>query len=141
MGTDPREYSFPLTEKATRMHADPRPHVVETARPDELVLLLFGGAVRFGREAVMAFEAGDRDRGLARIARVRAILHELDDKLDRKAGTIGRHLGAIYDYLLRRLDPDSVTAEGTREVISDIETLAETWSVLVERRDAELAEA
>jgi hypothetical protein len=27
------------------------------------------------------------------------------------------------------------------EVVSDIETLAQTWSVLVERRDAELAAA
>lgn len=123
------------------MHRDPRPATLESARPDELVLMLFGGAVRFGREAVAAFDAGDEDLALARVARVRAILQELDRNLDRRAGTIGRHLGAIYDYLLRRLSVTEVGRTAMFEVVSDIETLAQTWSVLVERRDAELAAA
>lgn len=103
--------------------------------------MLFGGAVRFGREAVAAFDAGDEETALARVARVRAILQELDRNLDRRAGTIGRHLGAIYDYLLRRLSVREVSRDAMFEVISDVETLAQTWSVLVERRDAELASA
>lgn len=120
------------------MHADPRLET-DSARPDELVLMLFEGAARFGRQAVAAYDAG-RDAE-ASVDRVRAILQELDRNLDRRAGTIGRHLGAIYDYLLRRLAGPEVGRDAMSEVVSDIETLAQTWSVLVERRDAELAAA
>jgi len=123
------------------MHADPRSETVESARPDELVLMLFEGAVRFGREAIAEFDAGRGREAEASVGRVRAILLELDRNLDRRAGTIGRHLGAIYDYLLRRLSGPEVGREAMFEVVSDIETLAQTWSVLVERRDAELAAA
>lgn len=122
------------------MHADPRLENAESARPDELVLMLFEGAVRFGRQAVAAYDAGRADAE-AHVERVRAILQELDRNLDRRAGTIGRHLGAIYDYLLRRLAGPEVGRDAMSEVVSDIETLAQTWSVLVERRDAELAAA
>lgn len=103
--------------------------------------MLFAGAVRFGREAIAAYDADNEELALARVARVRAILQELDRTLDRRAGTIGRHLGAIYDYLLRRIDAHEVARDAMFEVVSDIETLAQTWSVLVERRDAELAAA
>ncbi len=121
------------------MQSDPRPETIESARPDELVLMLFEGAVRFGRQAVADLDA-DRDEEAARaVGRVRAILTELDHSLNRDAGVVSRHLAAIYDYLMRRLSAPVVERDAILEVVSDIETLAETWSVLVARHDAALA--
>lgn len=121
------------------MHTDPNPDAIATARPDELILMLFEGAVRFGRQSVAQLDA-DQDAAAAEsVARVRAILTELDESLDRDAGAISRHLAAIYDYLIRRLSAPVVERDTILEVVGDIETLAQTWAVLVERQDAELA--
>lgn len=120
------------------MH-DPRPETIAAARADELVLMLFEGAVRFGREAVAALDAGDDVTARQRIVRVQAILAELDGGLDRGAGPVGRHLAAIYDYLMRRLTAPDAGRDAVLEVVTDIETLADAWAELVARRAAELA--
>lgn len=123
------------------MHTDPNPDVIASARPDELILMLFEGAVRFGRDCVRHLDA-DRDAAASEsLMRVRDILTELDANLDRNAGAISRHLAAIYDYLIRRLSTPVVERDTILEVVGDIETLAQTWAVLVKRHDAELAAA
>jgi flagellar biosynthetic protein FliS len=99
--------------------------------------MLFEGAVRFGDEARAAFEAGDRDRGEALVGRVRAIVEELETGLNPEAGSISRHLAAIYDYVLRRLDPGTVDADTLGEVTADLAVLCEAWTALVVERSAE----
>jgi flagellar protein FliS len=119
------------------MHSDPSPDTVLNASPERLVLMLFEGAVRFGDEARAAFEAGDRDRGEALVGRVRAIVEELETGLNPEAGSISRHLAAIYDYVLRRLDPGTVDADTLGEVTADLAVLCEAWTALVVERSAE----
>ena len=119
------------------MHSDPSPENVQNASPEGLVLMLFEGAVRFGREARAALEAGDRDRGEALAGRVRAIVQELEKGLNPGAGSISRHLAAIYEYVLRRLDPATVDARTLDEVTADLQVLCEAWTALVEERRAE----
>jgi flagellar protein FliS len=123
------------------MPIDPRPETIESARPDELVLMLFEGAVRFGGQAVDAFDEGRDADAAALVGRVTAILEELDRSLDRGVGTVGRQLGAIYDYLLRKLRATHVDRVAVAEVVADVADLAETWAVLVSRNEAELAAA
>lgn len=123
------------------MLTDPTPEQILAARPDELVLLLFNGAADFGRQAVAHMDADRDDEASESLGRVRAILVELDNTIDRDAGAMGRHLAAIYEYLMRRISAPVVERADLVEVISDIETLGEAWQTLVERRDAELATA
>lgn len=123
------------------MLTDPTPEQILSARQDELVLLLFQGAARFGRDTVAHMDA-DRDaEATESLQRVRAILIELDSTIDRDAGAMGRHLAAIYEYLMRRISAPVVDRADLIEVISDMETLGDAWHTLVERRDAELAAA
>jgi flagellar protein FliS len=118
------------------MHSSPSLEQVQSASPEDLVLMLFEGAVGFGRQAEQALAGGDREKGAALVGRVRAIVEELDRGLNPAAGSITRHLGAIYEYVLRRLDPDTVDAATVGEVIADLLVLCEAWSALVAERRA-----
>lgn len=122
------------------MHSTPSPEQVRTASPEDLVLMLFEGAVSFSRQAEQALLRGDRAGGAALVGRVRAIVEELDRGLNPAAGSITRHLGAIYEYVLRRLEPDTVDAVTVGEVIADLLVLCEAWSALCAERRAEAAE-
>ena len=122
------------------MPISPSPEQVSTASPEDLVLMLFEGAVRFGRQTQQAIADGDRATGAPLVGRVRAIVHELDRGLNPAAGSITRHLGAIYEYVLRRLEPDTVDAVTMGEVIADLTVLCEAWTALVAERRAELPE-
>ena len=116
------------------MHSTPSPEQVQSASPEDLVLMLFEGAVRFGHQAQDALNAGDRDAGSVLVGRVRAIVEELDRSLNPAAGSITRHLSAIYEYVLRRLEPDTIDATTLGEVIADLQVLCEAWTALVAER-------
>lgn len=119
------------------MHRDPRSERVEQASPEELILMLFEGAVGFGNEARDALAGGDRATAEYKAGRVRAIVRELDGALNHEAGTISGHLAAIYDYVLRRLAPEDLDDACLAEVVADLEALAETWATVVARQSAE----
>ena len=123
------------------MHSLPSHEQVQTASPEDLVLMLFEGAVRFGHEAQEALAANDRGTAAILVGRVRAIVDELDRSLNPAAGSITRHLSAIYEYVLRRLEPDTIDATTLREVIADLEVLCEAWTALVAERRNEQAQA
>lgn len=112
------------------MPSDSSPEQVPSAPSDDLVLMLFEGAVRFGREAGAAIAAGERRRGRQLVGRVRAIVEELDRALNPEAGTITHHLAAIYQYVLRRVGPGDVDAATLDEVVDDLEVLREAWTAL-----------
>ena len=119
------------------MHSTPSPEQVRSASPEDLVLMLFEGAVRFGRQAQEALARDDREAGAALAGRVRAIVEELDRGLNPAAGTITRHLSAIYEYVLRRLQPATIDADTLGEVIADLQVLCEAWTALVAERRAD----
>ena len=123
------------------MHSTPSPEQVQSASPEDLVLMLFEGAVRFGHQAQDALNAGDRDAGSVLVGRVRAIVEELDRSLNPEAGSITRHLSAIYEYVLRRLEPETIDATTLGEVISDLKVLCEAWTALVAERRLEASQA
>jgi flagellar protein FliS len=118
------------------MHSDPSPEHTPSSSSEDLVLMLLEGAVRFGREAGAAIAAGDRPRGRQLVGRVRAIVEELDSALNPEAGTVTRHLAAIYRYVLRRVGPADVDAATLDEVVSDLEALRDAWTALVPERRA-----
>lgn len=122
------------------MHDTPSVDQIQSASPEGLVLMLFEGAIRFGAEADAALERDDRAAAAALVGRVRAIVEELDRGLNPAAGSITRHLAAIYEYVLRRLDPDTVDQATLREVMADLGVLCEAWTALVAERSADSAD-
>ena len=96
-------------------------NAVATAAPEQLVVMLFDGALRFSRRAVTAFEAGQLPQATQAIGRVTSIVNELNATLDTEAGgEIARNLRSIYGFINRHLveaiqlaDPDRVRQAAT----------------------------
>lgn len=77
---------------------------VQTASPEQLVVMLFDGAIRFSRRALQAYELGDFGAASASIGRVSAIVGELNSTLDMDAGgEIAQNLRSLYTFLARHL--------------------------------------
>ncbi|MEW6582102.1 MAG: flagellar export chaperone FliS [Actinomycetota bacterium] len=116
------------------MHHEPTPDEIACATPDVLTLMLFQGAVRFGRRAQDALAHGDTAGGAHLIGRVRAIIRELDTTLNHDAGPISGQLASIYEYLQRRLLVACEQPGALAEVVDSLDDLGRTWQEIVESR-------
>jgi flagellar protein FliS len=104
-------------------------NAVATAAPEQLVVMLFDGALRFSRRAVAAYESGQRPQATQFVSRVTSIVNELNATLDTEAGgDIARNLRSIYGFVNRHL------VEAVRE--SDPRRVREAANLLAELREA-----
>jgi flagellar protein FliS len=76
---------------------------VNTASPEQLVLLLYNGALRFIRQARMGMEKKQIEQSHRAIIKAQDILQELMGNLDFSQGEIAQSLYALYDYIYRCL--------------------------------------
>jgi flagellar protein FliS len=102
---------------------------VLTASPEQLVVMLYDGAVRFLRQAEVAMDEHAWQHGLERLGRGEAIIDELLATLNMDAGEIAERLQAIYVFCKRCLvearlqrSPDKV-----RHVVALLADLREAW--------------
>src|SRR5262249_9390258 len=73
---------------------------VFTATPEQLVIMLYDGALRFCRRALGAWANDDKPAATTAVGRVTAIVHELNATLDmEKGGEIAENLRSIYAFL------------------------------------------
>lgn len=92
---------------------------VQTAGPGQLLLMLFDGAIRFLKEAILAIDKGDITLSHAKINRVQDIVNELNITLDRNAGgEIAQNLTLLYEYIGRRLVEADIQKNG--EILKEI---------------------
>ena len=76
---------------------------VMTASPEQLVVMLYDGAVRFLRQAEGAMLGGTWLQASEKLSRAEAIIDELLATLDMEAGEIAERLQAIYVFCKTRL--------------------------------------
>ncbi len=103
---------------------------VETASPEQLVTMLYDGAVRFGEQAVDALGRDDSETFCARLGRVQDIVLELSASLDReRGGEISGNLASLYSYVYTRLVEADITRDVAlvREALGIIRELREGW--------------
>lgn len=101
-------------------------NAILTASPEELVLMLYNGIIRFIDEAKTALQKKDYVETNAKIQRAQDIITELMLTLDMNYD-ISKNLYNLYDYMLRRLIDANVK--------KDIEILDEVRGFAVELRD------
>jgi flagellar protein FliS len=95
------------TRPVTAAHRAYQATSVATASPEQLVVMLFDGALRFGRRAIAAMHEERFADATQSIGRVSAIVAELNGSLDMEVGggEIASNLRALYlfcgDHLLR----------------------------------------
>ena len=108
---------------------------IMTASPEQILLMLYDGAIRFCNHAVDASDGGKTTEKLGSIAKVYAIITEFSDSLNHEiGGEIAANLDGLYQFMLRELGKarQDTTGEHLRVVATLLADLRQTWAEAVE---------
>jgi flagellar secretion chaperone FliS len=117
----------------TASHAAYRRGTVLAATPGELVVLLYDGARRFLRQAVVAMREGEVERTHNTLRYGERILRQLDGTLDFEQGDLPQQLHAIYTFCLTTLNAARISRDTSKveEVIELLDELRDAWDQVV----------
>lgn len=114
-----------------------RQTAIQTAPPEQLVVMLYDGAIRFLEQAKATIqEGGDPERP---IGRAQDIIIELASSLNRAAGgEIAENLARLYDFWLNWLVQAQVRRDATKveEVLVMVRELREAWGTIAQQKRA-----
>lgn len=109
---------------------------VMTATPEQLQMMLFDGALRFGEQAKLALEKKDFEGSYNNITRVQKILTELSCTLKHDlAPELCKKLAALYAYAYRKLIEANVdhNMDSLNEALQILRYQRETWGMLLDQ--------
>jgi flagellar protein FliS len=106
----------------------------ETARPQDLVLMLYDGAVKNLNLSKSHMSEGNIEKAHEHLVKAQDIVLELSSSINSDAGEIALQLGLLYDYLYRRLmeantKKDMVIVD---EVVGFLKDLRQTWASAIQ---------
>ncbi len=105
---------------------------VQTADPQQLILMLYDGALMALAQATVAMERQDVPKRAKSISHAISIIHDgLHASLDMESGgELAQRLAALYDYMVERLTQANATnnAAAVQEVSGLLRTLREAWA-------------
>ncbi len=88
---------------------------VTTATPEQVLIMLYDGAIRFVRQAKEAVEAGNLGVKSTAIGKAIAIITEFSNTLDREiGGEIAVDLSRLYDFMLMELSAVNARSDAKR---------------------------
>ena len=98
------------------------------ATPEELILMLYDGALKFSNQAIMAMENKDYQKSNYLIQRVQDIIRELQRSLDFKY-EISNDFNMMYDYIFRTLVSANIRKDVKKleEAMGLIRQFRDTW--------------
>ncbi|MGB9808902.1 MAG: flagellar export chaperone FliS [Caldanaerobacter sp.] len=109
-------------------------NAILTASPEELVLMLYNGIIRFIDEAKTALQNRNYVETNAKIQRAQDIITELMLTLDMNYD-ISKNLYNLYDYMLRRLIDANVKKDV--KILDEVRGFAielrDTWSLALQK--------
>jgi len=115
---------------------------VNTASPEQLLIMLYNGAIRFVGEAEEAMASKKIAYRGERISKAIAILSELSATLDHEiGGEIAANLESLYDYMIRTLLAANIhdDADKLGEVREMLTGMRDTWLDAIDKVRAEQA--
>ncbi|MEA2064022.1 MAG: flagellar export chaperone FliS [Gemmatimonadota bacterium] len=104
---------------------------VRSASPEQLILMLYDGALRFLRQAIKALEEKQLETAHNNLIRTQNILTELIASLDlEEGGKIASNLLRIYEFMHRTLVQANLKKEPepARQIMKQIKKLRESWA-------------
>lgn len=106
---------------------------VLTASPEQLVVMLYDGALRFLRQAEASMGEGAFTHASERMGRAEAIIDELLATLNMEAGELSTRLQAIYVFCKRCLIEARVEKSPAKitHVIRLLADLRDAWAQIV----------
>jgi flagellar protein FliS len=109
---------------------------VLTATPEQLQLMLYDGAIRFGEQARAALGEKNYELSYTLISRTQRILTELSCGLKHDlAPDLCGKLSSLYNYAYRKLIEANIehTPESLDEALRILRYQRETWSMLLDK--------
>jgi flagellar protein FliS len=113
-----------------------------TASQEQILIMLYDGAIKFCRQAIAAGDAGDTAEKLGKISKAFAIITEFSNSLNHEiGGEIAADLDGLYHFMLRELNKarTDTTGEYLRSVEKLLIDLRLTWGEAVEINKKEQA--
>ena len=112
-----------------------RSSAVLTATPEQLVVMLYDGAVRFLRQAELAMREGAWLHSFEKLGRGEDIINELLATLNMDTGEIAERLQAIYVFCKRTLIEARIQRDSEKigQVVALLASLREAWAKLAEQ--------
>lgn len=112
-----------------------RANAVSSATPENLVVMMYDGAIRFLGAAIRAFEHEDPlDFNLnihENVTKTQAVIRELNHALDlENGGELAHSLSGLYVYFDNRLQEANISKnkEIIEEILERISDLRDAWS-------------
>lgn len=100
------------------------------AKPEELTLMLYEGAIKFCNIAIMGLEKEDEEKFTTYLLKVENIIDYLNNTLDMKYA-VSKDFENVYKYLLRTLVEADLNHEEAmpkmEEVNKHLHTMRDTW--------------
>lgn len=130
---------YPIDSTNMYANANANPYLrnqVMSAKPEQLRLMLFDGAIRFLNRARKGLIDQDYDVSYTNISKAQKIVLELSNSLDRGVmPEVTEKLSALYTFIYRLLI-DASTQRDTDPLDEAVKLLKyerETWAMLIEK--------
>lgn len=106
-------------------------NTIMTARPEDLTLMLYNGAIKFLNQAKLQIEAKDTQSIHNSITRTEDIIMELMGSLDMKYD-IAKNLYSLYDFMIHHLIQANIHKyDGGEQYIDEVlkllKDMRDTW--------------
>lgn len=116
---------------------------VNTASPEQILLMLYDGAIRFTRRAIAGVEENNLEMKASGITKAMAIIAEFSNSLNHEiGGKIAEDLDALYDFMMRELTTANLNNDLGK--LKNVETLLvdlrQTWgeAVVINKKELNL---
>lgn len=106
-----------------------------TASPEQILVLLYDGAIRFTRQAIIGIESGNRVQKLEGVSRAMAIITEFANTLDHSiGGEIAANLDALYAFMNNELSKANLNNDINKLKVVEglLVDLRGTWTEAIE---------
>lgn len=119
---------------------------VNSSSPEQILIMLYDGAIRFTAQGIEALANSDRVRKAEAISKAIAIITTLSDTLDHQiGGEIAEDLDALYNFMLQNLIQANLKNDpGPLEIVERLlRDLRSAWSeaIDIQRQEASTQEA
>ncbi len=116
------------------------------ASPEQILLMLYDGAIRFTREAITGVEENKAELRIHGVSKAMAIVTEFSNTLNHDiGGKIAENLHELYDFMIRELTSANIDNDVTklRNVEKLLVDLRQTWgeAVVVNKKEKAAAVA
>jgi flagellar protein FliS len=109
---------------------------VLTATPEQLQLMLYDGALRFGEQARVALEQKNYEQSYTMISRVQKIITEMSSSLKPAvAPELCQKMSALYNFVYLKLVEANIehTMASLDQALNILRYQRETWAMLLEQ--------